>query len=439
MKSFRLHIVLVFIALLSYGLPAQINNSLEFDGINDYVDITHNNIFNVTKVTIEMWMKWTHAGSADEVDFLISKGGEQLEIHTGGGSGANGLRFLPTTGVFFDTRINVFTTGEWTHIAFIYDPSIPLYKCYINGVEENLTKAGGGTIGAPIYQSVTSLKLGRRTDESYPYFYKGNIDEVRIWNDVRTIEEINTYRNSELEGTEEGLVAYYKMSDGSGSVLTDNSGRGNNGTLINGTLWSTGSDPLPVELTSFTARENGENIVLNWRTASEINSYGFEIERSSENSDNWQKIGFVPAHGNSNSIKEYSFTDAPGNINTSEGKIYYRLKQIDTDGNYKYYDVISVSEQITKNYKLYQNSPNPFNPETAIRFELPEQSLVTIKIYDITGREVEVLLNEEKPSGSHIIYWNGRDNSGRIAASGIYTYRFTAGQFVMNKKMSLVK
>lgn len=439
MKIIKLYLALVFITLFSSIYSAQINHSLQFDGVDDYVNIPHNNIFNVSKVTIEMWMKWTHAGNSAEVDFLISKGGEQLEIHTGGGSGANGLRFIPTTGVFFDTRINVFTTGVWTHIAFVYDPSLPLYKCYVNGVEEALTKAGGGVIGAPIYTSEISLKLGRRTDASYPYYFTGNIDEVRIWDDVRTIEEINANRNSELLGTEEGLIAYYKMSDGSGLTLTDNSGRAGNGNLLNGTLWSEGADPLPVELTSFNASESGKSILLNWRTASEINNYGFEIERSLTSPYNWQKIGFVPAHGNSNSIKEYSFSDDPGNIDPSGDKIYYRLKQIDTDGNYKYYDVISISKQLTKNYVLYQNSPNPFNPETAIRFGLPEQSFVTIKVYDITGREVAVLLNEEKPGGSHIVYWNGRDKSGKLAASGVYMYCITAGDFVMSRKMNLLK
>ncbi len=193
---------------------------------------------------------------------------------------------------------------------------------------------------------------------------------------------------------------------------------------------------LPVELTSFTASVSGSNVNLKWQTATEVNNYGFEVERKKEKvKSGWEKIGFVAGHGNSNSPHEYSFTDQPAGGTSFS----YRLKQIDNDGHYKYYDAITVSLSSSTKAKLMQNSPNPFNPSTAIKFFIPDNSNVTIKIYDMLGREVTTLINQQSTAGYHIVYWNGRDSYGRDAASGVYLYRLTAGSFSETKKMLMMR
>ncbi len=191
----------------------------------------------------------------------------------------------------------------------------------------------------------------------------------------------------------------------------------------------------PVELTTFTARLiSTSSVQLNWSTATEVNNYGFDVERSSANSS-WQKIGFVSGSGNSNSPKNYLFTDNP----TGGTSFSYRLKQIDVDGKFKYYDALAVNLTMSNETQLYQNSPNPFNPSTTIKFYLANTAEVTIKIYDMLGREVRTLINEETTAGNHIVYWNGRDSRGRAVSSGIYLYRLTAGNFSETKKMNLLK
>ena len=194
------------------------------------------------------------------------------------------------------------------------------------------------------------------------------------------------------------------------------------------------SVPLPVELTSFKASIKNIEVELNWETATEVNNYGFEIERKniSENikEGDWIKIGFVHGHGTSNSTKKYSFIDK--NF-TGGTKFNYRLKQIDMDGKYEFSKEVEI-ELIPKEYFLYQNYPNPFNPETYFKFQIVSRGLVTLKIYDILGKEIATIVNEEHEPGFYQYKWNA---SG--LASGVYFYRLQAGDFISTKKLLLMK
>ncbi|MCU0344499.1 MAG: T9SS type A sorting domain-containing protein [Ignavibacterium sp.] len=190
---------------------------------------------------------------------------------------------------------------------------------------------------------------------------------------------------------------------------------------------------LPVELVSFTATAVlPSSIRLDWTTATEINNYGFEIERKS--AGNWQKIGFVEGHGNSNSPKQYSFTD---NKIVDRSKFHYRLKQIDNDGKYEYSNVIEV-KVIPTEFVLSQNYPNPFNSSSIIKYSIPKTSHVSLKILNMLGEVIETLVNEEKTEGNYDINFNASSAAGELA-SGVYFYRLQAGSFVQTKKMMLMK
>ncbi|MGA8262926.1 MAG: T9SS type A sorting domain-containing protein, partial [Ignavibacteriaceae bacterium] len=104
-----------------------------------------------------------------------------------------------------------------------------------------------------------------------------------------------------------------------------------------------------------------------------------------------------------------------------------------------YYDAVTVNLTLSGEPQLLQNSPNPFNPSTTIKFYTPNTSDVTIRIYDMLGREVTTLINQQTTAGYHIVYWNGKDSRGENVASGIYLYRLTAGSFSETKKMNLLK
>jgi len=196
---------------------------------------------------------------------------------------------------------------------------------------------------------------------------------------------------------------------------------------------------LPVELTTFTANAVNNKIELAWQTATEVNNYGFEIERAKDTESKlWEKIGFVEGHGNSNSPKHYSFID-----NTvSSGKYFYRLKQIDIDGSFEYSNVVEINLSLSTEFYLNQNYPNPFNPATTIKYTIPENDGgapldVKLIVYDVLGREITTLVNEKQRAGSYEATFNA--GSGDGLPSGIYFYKLTAGNFSEVKKMILMK
>ena len=195
------------------------------------------------------------------------------------------------------------------------------------------------------------------------------------------------------------------------------------------------SDPLPVELSSFTANVNSSSVFLKWRTATEINNYGFEVEKQKDEKqsaeDKWEKIGFVEGFGNSNSIQDYIFVD--DNL-TLSGNYFYRLKQIDFDGTIKYSNIISITFSFPEQFKLMQNYPNPFNPTTIINWQLPVKSHVKLHVYNILGSEIAILINEEKPPGLYKSEFNAS-----LFPSGVYFYKLQAGNFIATKKMLFLK
>jgi Iap family predicted aminopeptidase len=96
-------------------------------------------------------------------------------------------------------------------------------------------------------------------------------------------------------------------------------------------------------------------------------------------------------------------------------------------------------KEITTEYGLQNNYPNPFNANTTIVYSIPNESIVTITIYDMLGKEIKQLISQKQPSGRHSIQWNGADLDGNKASAGIYLYRIQAGQFVQTRKMILLK
>ncbi len=218
-----------------------------------------------------------------------------------------------------------------------------------------------------------------------------------------------------------------------------------------------GDASLPVTLASFSALVKSKNVLLTWRTESEVENLGFEIFRSlSENGqysliDSYLDNPELKGQGNSSVGKTYHYTDQTVQKGTT---YYYKLADVSFNGQKSFHGPIKVqvtqnqlnvtSNSAPKTFKLYPNHPNPFNPSTEIVFDLPADKQNTVQarldIYNINGQKVRSLLQQSLPTGKQYqIHWDGKDDSGNTLPAGIYFGFLKAGNFQQSVKMCLVK
>ncbi|MEA3286686.1 MAG: FlgD immunoglobulin-like domain containing protein, partial [Candidatus Marinimicrobia bacterium] len=198
----------------------------------------------------------------------------------------------------------------------------------------------------------------------------------------------------------------------------------------------TGSDAsLPVELSSWTAVSKAGQVLLTWTTDSEIENLGFIIEQKNARG-NWNEIASfsnnksLHGQGSTTLATEYQYTDKDVQV----GQSYtYRLSDVDYHGKVTKHAKLSVTVKakdesiLIDQFTLAPAFPNPFNPSTTIRYGLPESSDVTLRIYDVTGREVLTMTNTHQSAGWYTQQWNGIDNSGNKVSTGMYFAHLQAG------------
>lgn len=187
----------------------------------------------------------------------------------------------------------------------------------------------------------------------------------------------------------------------------------------------------PVELTSFSTIVDGKNVNIYWSTNSEINNSGFDIERKLTASGEWMKIAFVAGYGTTSEPKDYSYSDK----NLASGNYNYRLKQLDFNGNFEYFNLKnSVRVENPVKYELMQNYPNPFNPVTRIEYSIPKDANISLSIYDNSGKLIAVIDKGYKSAGYYSIEFNASGYS-----SGVYFYKLEADGYSKVMKMTLIK
>jgi Ice-binding-like/Secretion system C-terminal sorting domain len=197
-----------------------------------------------------------------------------------------------------------------------------------------------------------------------------------------------------------------------------------NVTLIHNTV-------LPVELTSFTATGTRSGAMLAWKTATEKNNFGFNIERRTVGSSVWNKVGFVAGHGTSNIANSYSYADA----NVAAGSYAYRVAQVDNDGTVKAYNESEVTIGAAAKVLTLGNYPNPFNPTTTFEFSVPNDGLTIVKIYNVLGQEVLTAFSGEVKAGTY----QHATFDGSKFSSGVYFYAIENSGQRMIKKMLMLK
>ncbi|HTY10003.1 MAG TPA: T9SS type A sorting domain-containing protein [Bacteroidota bacterium] len=404
-----------------------------------------------------VWVTSNSAGSWTQSSNVLSSGYEVSAV-TIAGSSANYLGFAGTTDgrVFKCTSLDPSSgIDTWTEITPSGNNGGFVRRIVVDTNNTNqlyVTYGGYNTSG-----TLASRHVWSSTNQGSTWTdISGNLPNVPVHSLV-----INPVSSTTLYvGTETGV---YSTTNGGSTWSSFNSGMASyvptdelvlqksTNTLFAFThgrsAWIGSGGELPVELSAFNVSPQQSSAVLKWRTETEFNNYGFDVERSSVSTlqsqtaspspGQWTRLGFVQGAGTSSAPIEYSFTDA----NVPAGKYSYRLKQINRDGTFQYSEAVDATiASAPSTFALYQNYPNPFNPSTTIRYSIPGKSKVRIDITNAIGQQIAVLDNDEEDPGDHQVEWRAN------VASGIYFYRINAesvddpgNRFVEVKKMLLVK
>jgi hypothetical protein len=357
------------------------NRALNPDGVNLYT-ASHHAALNTLPMTVEFWM----TGNANSEGII-----DKFDGTDGFNIGSIGSLMIADYEIDASNKVGInqffnISDGNWHHVAVVVESTG--MKLYGDGV---LITTSTWTGTASAISNTSDMRIGRFSKGIG--FHTGDLDELRIWNSARTQAQIvanmcNTISNPKNEAN---LVAYYSMNSylENTPIIFDESSNGITlsyaGTSLPLTTEQTNctAPNLPVELISFTGRLVDNQAQLHWSTASEESNYGFEVERSSNGTD-WENIGFVTGNGTTTEISDYEYIDQP-DLRGFENLLglYYRLKQIDYDGNFEYSNIVNI-EYRTPNIE-YRIFPNPANSSIAVETNTP----TLIQITNLNGQIVK--------------------------------------------------
>jgi len=441
---------LIFIALLVsigsfLGLYAQGNvNAVYFDGVNDHVQVG-SSLGIGNSFTVEGWIRpssLTGTGDIATHGRSVFSASSDVSIYPLWVTvlGSNILvRSWSTssTGVTISAGLS---TGQWYHIAVTATKG-GTTRTYLNGVQIN-SYTNLGQTNWPTTFTIGAIRPSRPGGDGTNLAFAGLMDEVRVWNTVRSASDILTYMSVPVATNSPGLVGYWKFDEAApGTIAYDSAGTAQNGTLAQGAYFTTSDLTLPIELSSFTATITSQYFVqLHWVTQSETDALGYMIYRSLDN-DLQHAIQVSPLINATNTATQvsYEYTDSE----VTPGTWFYWLQSLDLSGNFNFHGPIlaTVSTEqggeappiptATGISKVY---PNPFNPSLTVRYELKEALPVSFRIYNTRGQIVQSYDLGIKEAASHDLIW---DASG--LPTGIYLIRLQAGNKLYSSKAVLSK
>jgi uncharacterized protein (TIGR03790 family) len=340
---------------------------------------------------------------------------------------------LDQTDLYLTHQTNVIGYVSWgsnDHFASTVTDHGKQYNTYLPGaIAETYVSTGGRSFTAPMVYGQSAIAdmiaEGVTGVKGYVYEpYSSSMADVSIlfpmYADGYTLAESFFSASSYLSwmdvvvGDPKYRLVNTRIVSGQGSSDTTNA-----------------SHPLPVEMTTFRATAANSSVTLAWATATEVNNFGFDVERRYANGL-WKKVGFIAGSGTSNLAHVYSYTDRT----PMPGTIAYRLKQVDNNGAFAYSQEITAAVALPgrETSKLLGNYPNPFNPQTMIKFQLYQSAMVSLKIYNTIGQEVATLVNGQMQEGEYEVPFS----AGQLS-SGMYITELRAGGVVSIHKILLTK
>ena len=489
-----LSIILLYSTIISF-IEAQNTFCLNFDGDGDRVTVPNASamIANSDQISITGWVYPRNANSGwPDFDGFFgfrnesSAGFYLLQLDNYKVEGR--LRVSLNDYFTVVTNENSISLETWVHLALTYDGTDLVV--YINGIEAGSTEASG-----QITNESVPLRVGRLVFQNTFFDLDGRADEIGLWNVALTEQQVQDYMLADLTG-EEGLVGYWNFNEGSGETANDASGNGNHGTISNAT-WSTdvpgALGPATVVINEFLASntscctdENGDyddyieiynpgdepadigglfitnalgNVdeyfqIPSGNDSTIIDPGGFLLLWADEESEQGVlHVGIELGSGDGEQVGLYlaDFTTVVDTLtyieqtadvafgNYPDGSGYW-LYMNPTPGESNTNELsIDHGYSMPEMYSLYQNFPNPFNPVTTIRYNLSQDAIVDIIIYDMMGRVVKTLNNGKKSGRYTSVQWDATDEAGAPVGAGIYLYTIQSGDFTQTRKMVFLK
>jgi FlgD Ig-like domain len=386
-------------------------------------------------------------GSAKSWDGSVLKSSEKtVMIDTVLSAGTHNLKlYSTTTPVLYDVNVLNSLQGD-TIFEQTVNESAPVSSNNLLWKIYNFALNNDGEVGIYITASAdeNSGWAYRGPDNSSPNVDDAADDDLRIELDVMDYgwqSQQSWYGNREF-GELKTILLHESLTAGSHQLRFY---ANNTPTLNQVVIYAENKDiPLPVELSSFSASGLGGKNTITWVTESELENAGFNVLRAVSSSEqtppqkNFIKINaeLIRGRGNASIQKTYTYVDE---FNAKDQIAWYMIQDVSISGKIESHGPIRLIENIQPGkFELKQNYPNPFNPETYISFSLPEASKVKINIYDINGRLINTLAEQEFSNGEHTLVWDGKDSRNNVVASGVYYYRLTSEAYNQIKKMTLI-
>jgi len=446
MKKIAMFIIVICGVSVSYSQ----NNYIQFDGSDDYIKIiTEPDLpLDNSSRTVSAWIK--DNGSSNNWGSILHWGNGDCNGKMWG-LGKQGGK-LVFWGGCQDWKTNlIIPQNEWVFISLTYDSLS--FKARVNNKKDSTiysrafeTKTGNFFIGGETVDNGSSFRS----------FFKGYIDEVSVWDTILNDQEIDKIYNGNTH--QPNLVGYWDFNKGADSTVYDSSPNSNDGTLFGATRvlnslptdfeWiSNASDTIVIDSTNLNS-----TYTLQWGTSVDT------TDGDSINYSIYAKIGVYPAEKifdtTSTSVSliykeilEGAFEGRLVNGATVKFTVYAQDRTDSTkvtgEDRVIYlnrYDYLSVeSEGVPLEFALHENYPNPFNPTTTLRFDLPEASNITLTIFNMLGQKIRTYDMQSTPAGYHALKWNATNDYGDPVGAGVYLYQLQTKDFVKTRKMVLLK
>lgn len=400
-------------------------SAVSFAGDREHLVLPDTGLFTFSReqdFSLELWL----ASTARDAAIVSTRGDDVLgafpfEL----GIDERGSLALSTCdgSVLARTRSAAFIAdGSWHHVAVVYTSSTRSFELYMDSRFVEALTAGSGEGVVP---SAGVMVGGRPSRKKW---FSGVIDEFRVWSIPRTQDEIIFYRNTALSGYEKNLYALFSFERAqNGRISSTAAVEGVEAVAYNKPKLVPSTAPLRVELISFSVIQEGADVTMSWDSYDESKVRAYQIEKRTEEGKYSVLLTFESstAEGNHRSFRA-------NDTWTEKSVVYYRLKKINLDGSIVLSDEVPIGAGEIMNFTLGDNAPNPFLSVTEIPYTLSETANVTLRVYDITGREVRELVSDRQKAGSYSVTFDGSD-----LPAGAYFYKLRTPAGAQTKKMFL--